>query len=124
MSKLKDHKFIVYCGDNYNALGICRSLGEKGLDPIVVLYTPKPYLVNHCKYVKHLYQVDSEEAGLEYIVKKWRDEPVKPFIYTMDDYATMLLDQRYDELSKRFYFFNCGKQGFLTHYQEKRIYAI
>jgi D-aspartate ligase len=120
MSELKDHKFIVYCGDNYNALGICRSLGEKGLDPIVVLYTPKPYLVNHCKYVKHLYQVDSEEAGLEYIVKKWGDEPVKPFIYTMDDYATMLLDQRYDELSKRFYFFNCGKQGFLTYYQEKK----
>ena len=120
MSELKDHKFIVYCGDNYNALGICRSLGEKGLDPIVVLYTPKPYLVNHCKYVKHFYQVDSAEAGLEFIIKTWGNEPEKPFIYTMDDYTTMLLDQRYGELSKKFYFFNCGKQGRLTYYQEKK----
>ena len=120
MSELNDHKFIVYCGDNYNALGICRSLGEKGLDPIVVLYTPKSYLVNHCKYVKHLYQVDSAEAGLELIIEKWGNEPEKPFIYTMDDYTTMLLDQRYDELSKQFYFFNCGKQGRLTYYQDKK----
>lgn len=120
MSELKDHKFIVYCGDNYNALGICRSLGEKGLDPIVVLYTPKPTLVNHCKYVKHFYQVDSAEAGLEFITNKWGNEPEKPFIYTMDDYTTMLLDQRYDELSKKFYFFNCGKQGRLTYHQDKK----
>lgn len=120
MSELKDHKFIVYCGDNYNALGICRSLGEKGLDPIVVLYTQKPYLVNHCKYVKHFYQVESAEAGLEFIVEKWGNEPEKPFIYTMDDYTTMLLDQQYDGLSKKFYFFNCGKQGRLTYYQDKK----
>lgn len=120
MSELKDHKFIVYCGDNYNALGICRSLGEKGLDPIVVNYTPHPYLINHCKYVKHFHQVDSAEAGLEFIIKKWGNELEKLFIYTMDDYTTMLLDQEYDELSKKIYFFNCGKQGRLTYYQDKK----
>ena len=121
MTELNDHKFIVYCGDNYNALGICRSLGEKGLDPIVVNYTPNPYLVNHCKYVKHFYQVDSAEAGLELIIEKWGGAKMhKPFVYTMDDYTTMLLDQRYDELSNQFYFFNCGKQGRLTYYQEKK----
>ena len=120
MSKLEDHKFIVYCGDNYNALGICRSFGEKGLNPIVVLYTPRPYLVNHCKYVKHLYQVNSAEEGLEFIIKTWGNEPEKPFIYTMDDYTTMLLDQRYDELSSKFFFFNGGKAGQITYYMDKK----
>lgn len=120
MSELKDHKFIVFCGDHYNALGICRSLGEKGIDPIVVLYTPKPYMVNHCRYVKHIFRADTAEAGLEFIIEQWGNEPEKPFIYTMDDYTTMLLDQRYDEIKNKFYFFNCGKQGRLTYYQEKK----
>lgn len=117
---MKGHKFIVYCGDNYNALGICRSLGEKGIDPIVVLYTPKPYFINHSKYVRHLYQVNSAEEGLEFIIKKWGNEPEKPFIYTMDDYTTMLMDQRYEELKEKFYFFNCGKTGRLAYYQDKK----
>lgn len=120
MSNLLDHKFIVYCGDNYNSLGICRSLGEKGIDPIVVLYTPNPYLVNHCKYVTQLYQVESAEAGLDFIVTKWGNESLRPFVYTMDDYTTMLMDLRYDELSDKFYFFNGGSQGNITYFMHKK----
>lgn len=28
------HKHILLCGDNYNSLGIIRSLGEKGIPSI------------------------------------------------------------------------------------------
>ena len=120
MNELKDHKFIILCCDHYNPLGICRSLGERRINPIVVLYSKNPYLLNHCKYVKQLYQVESAEAGLAFIVEKWGNEIEKPFIYTADDYATMLLDQNYDNLTKKFHFFNCSRQGRLTYYQEKK----
>ena len=120
MSNILVHKFIVYCGDNYNALGICRSLGEKGIDPIVVMYSPRPYLVNHSKYVKHLYKVASPEAGLDLIIEKWGNEQYRPFVYTMDDYTTMLMDQRYDELHDKFYFFNGSQSGKITYYMDKK----
>ena len=120
MEKLSDHKFIVYCGDNNNALGICRSLGEKGIDPLVVLYTPKPYLLNHCKYVKNIYYVHSYEEGLDFIVNKWGNEPFKPFIYTMDEDTTILLNQHYDELIDKFYFFHCGEKDLVQFYMNKK----
>lgn len=120
MNNIKNHKHIVFCGDNMNALGLIRSLGEKDLNPIIVNYTPDPYLINHSKYAKIFYQVDSAESGLDKIIEKWGNEQEKPFIYTMDEYTTMLLDQRYDELIDKFHFFNCGKAGALAYYQDKK----
>lgn len=120
MDDIKKHKHIVFCGDNMNALGLIRSVGEKDLTPIIVNYTPQPYLINHSKYAKFFYQVDSAEAGLDLIIKKWGSESEKPFIYTMDEYTTMLLDKHYNELIDKFYFFNCGKAGALAYYQDKK----
>ena len=120
MTNIRDHKFIVFCSDHYNALGICRSLGEVGIEPIVVNYTPHPFLVNHCRYVKQFYQVNTIEEGLDFIITRWGKETLKPFIYTMDDHTTMLLDQRYDDIKDLFYFFNGGKQGRITYYMDKK----
>ena len=120
MSKIAEHKHIVFCGDNSNALGLIRSLGEKNMDPIVILYTPNPHLINHSRYVKQLYEVDSMDEGLRLLKEKWGNEPLKPFIYTMDEDVTLLLDSHYDELIDHFYFFNSGKQGRLTYYIDKK----
>lgn len=120
MSDIKKHKHIVFCGDNMNALGLIRSLGEKDLNPIIVNYVPKPYLINHSKYARNFYQMESAGAALEFIKEKWGNEAEKPFIYTMDEYTTMLLDKQYDELIDKFHFFNCGKAGALAYYQDKK----
>ena len=120
MNNIKQHKHIVFCGDNYNALGLIRSLGEKDLNPIVVNHSPHPFLINHSKYAKIFYQVESAEAGLNMIIATWGNEVEKPFIYTMDEYTTLLLNQHYDDLIDRFYFFNCGKAGALAYYQDKK----
>ena len=61
--KLRKHKFIVFSQDHYNPLNVIRSLGEKGLNPISILYTPKPILINHCRYVSKLHRVSSLEEG-------------------------------------------------------------
>ena len=41
--ELKKHKFIVFSQDHYNPLDVIRSLGEKNLNPISILYTPNPF---------------------------------------------------------------------------------
>lgn len=35
--ELKKHKFITFSEDHYNPLGVLRSLGEMGLQPIAIL---------------------------------------------------------------------------------------
>lgn len=118
-TNLKDHKCIVFCEDHFNPLGICRSLGEEGLSPIVVLIGENHHIIPNCKYVKTLYRVATKEEGLDLIIKKFGNEHHKPFIFTGADNTTELLDQHYNELVDKFYFYNGGAQGVITHYMDK-----
>lgn len=115
------HKCIVFCADHYNPLGICRSLGEKGISPIVVMTDSEAPLISHCKYVKEIHYVADEKAGLDYIVEHYGNEKYKPFIFTGSDDTTRMLDLHFDELKNKFYFYNGGCQGNITKYQNKEI---
>lgn len=102
--KLRKHKFIVFSQDHYNPLNVIRSLGEKGLNPISILYTPKPILINHCRYVSKLHRVSSLEEGYKLLLSEYGNEEYKPFIYCSDDTTESFLDQYYDELKDKFFF--------------------
>ena len=36
--RMREHKFIIFGFEHYNTLGVIRSLGEKGISPIVILH--------------------------------------------------------------------------------------
>ena len=116
---LEDHKFIVFCGDHYNPLGVVRSLGEEGIRPIVILMGAHPVMINHCRYVGKLHQVHSPDEGYAILLKEYGSEPLKPFLYTCDDGITSFLDLHYDELIDKFYFFHGRGQGIVTRYMDK-----
>lgn len=118
-STLTDHKFIVFCVDHYNPLGMCRSLGEEGIRPIVILIGEHPVLINHCKYVKTLHMVKTPKDGLTLLINRYGNEPEKPFVLTGSDDLTELLDQHYDDLIDKFYFFNAGAKGMISYYMNK-----
>ena len=40
---LKEHEFIVFALDHYNPLGVVRSLGEAGVNPILIAVKPVSY---------------------------------------------------------------------------------
>ena len=61
------HKFIVFAIDHFNSLGIIRSLGEKGINPIVVLYGEKSRLVQKSKYISEYYRSNNIEECYKYI---------------------------------------------------------
>lgn len=117
--KLRKHKFIVFSQDHYNPLNVIRSLGEKGLNPISILYTPKPILINHCRYVSKLHRVSSLEEGYKLLLSEYGNEEYKPFIYCSDDTTESFLDQYYDELKDKFLLYNAGEQGRVTWLQNK-----
>lgn len=100
------HKHIVFAQDHYNPLGIIRSLGEEGIKPIVVLCCDKPHFLHKSKYIGTLHLCNDLEAGLELIISKYGNEKLKPFIYNGGEDPGILLDNRYEELKDKFYFFN------------------
>ena len=53
-------RYIVFVSkDHYNPLGIARTLGEAGLNPIAVVVRSEPKQVALSKYVKEKYYVDN-----------------------------------------------------------------
>ena len=116
-----NNKFILFVNDHCNSLGMVRSLGEIGINPIVILVAINPYLVNKSKYVTCIHTVTTKEEGLSVLLNKYGNELQKPFILTGSDSIESLLDCHYDELKDKFYFFNGGKQGQITHFMNKDI---
>lgn len=114
-----ERKYIVFCQEHYNPLGIIRSLGECGIKPIVIIKKGKYQLASKSKYIGKLHIVDTIDDGYEVLMKEYGKEKLKPFIYTSDDTITSYLDLKYDELKDKFIFYNAGKKGEVTKYMNK-----
>jgi D-aspartate ligase len=124
--KLRDHKFIIFAFSHYNTLGAVRSLGEKGIRPIVILHKESgrsyvPGLVLQSKYVRESFLVETIEEGYRVLLDRFGNEPYKPFLYSCDDFVESFLDNHYDELVERFYFFDGGKSGVISRYMDKEV---
>lgn len=117
--RLLSHKFIVFGGDHYNPLGVIRSLGLVGIYPIVILVAKNPHIVNLSKYIKKIHQVDDIEIGLNVLLEEYGNEKEKPFVYSCSDEIAALLDQNYNRLIDKFFFFHGKFQGMITHYLDK-----
>lgn len=116
---LKEHKFIVFALDHYNPLGMIRTLGEQGINPIFIAVKHRVDLGVKSKYVSKVHKVQSVEEGYELLLSEYGNEKIKPFLLTSDDRTTGYLDERYDELKDRFIFFNAGKNNRIAKYMDK-----
>ena len=110
-TSIKEHKFIIIGSDHTNTLGQIRCLGEQGIRPIVVITEQHPYLITKSKYLGELHQVGSIAEAPRYVAERWGDEPVMPFLYTDRDDFMCAIDDCYDMLHGRFYFWNAGEKG-------------
>lgn len=120
--ELLGHKFILFCQDHYNPLGIVRSLGEKGIRPIAIMvvndgYTPK--LIPKSKYIGIIHYVNSIEEGYTLLKEEYGKEQKKPFLYSSSDDIGSYLDLHYNELINQFFFFHGKEQGIVTKYMNK-----
>lgn len=119
--EVKKHLHIVICGDNVNSLGVVRSLGEKGVKPIVILVQESHIpVVEHSKYVQQVIKTSSMEESVT-VLKTFANKTYKPFVYTTDDNHQSLLDEHYESLKDNFYFFNGGESGRISYYNNKNV---
>ena len=120
IQELKKHKFIVLCYEHYTPLGIIRSLGESGINPIAIVVRNKTNkIASKSKYLQKVYFVENTNQQYELLLKTFGQEIYKPFVYPCDDNITTICDQHYDELKDKFYISNASTIGRITFYQNK-----
>ncbi len=116
----KKHMFIVFCCEHYNPLGIIRSLGENGIRPIAIILRKDIQIASKSKYISHLHMVDSIQKGYEILINQYGSQKYgKPFVFTSDDQITSFLDNHYNELVDKFFFFNAGETEKIVKYMDK-----
>lgn len=118
--ELTKHKFILFCVDSYNSLGVLRSLGEKKITPYIILWDNKnSYLLTSSKFLGPIKRVETIEEGYNYLLSEYNSEEYRPFIITCDDKIESYLDDHYSELIDKFYFFHGKEQGIINYYMDK-----
>lgn len=114
-------KIIVAGGDNYNTLGIIRSLGEYSYRFDTILIKGKHPIASKSKYLKSqkLVVVDTPTEVYEYLFELKANFPEKAYVVVEGDQLTGILDRHYNELVDNYIWNNAGEQGRLTEYLQK-----
>lgn len=126
MKDIKQHKHIVVSGDTGNALGVIRSIAEGGIDPILIYYVEEsrlPCLIKS-KWLTVVHKVDSYEEGIDLLIREYGNENQLPFVYTCDDIAESIIDNRFKELKDKFYIFNAGEAGRINKLMNKHEICV
>lgn len=121
VNELKAHKHIIFAFDHYNTLGALRSLAEVGINAIMILYGERTKIVDSSRYLTTFHKVKTVQEGYDLLLRKYGKEPIKPFLYSCDDFVESYLDEHCSELKEKFYFFcgGWGKNGIVTYYMNK-----
>lgn len=116
---LKHHLFIVIGQEHYNPLGIIRSLGQCGIQPVFIAIKGKSVVSSKSKYISRCHFVDSPEEAYQVLLAEYSGQKEKPFVLTSDDDIQSLLDMGYEGLKDQFILFNAGANGRVTQYMDK-----
>lgn len=110
---------IVFALEHYNPLGLIRSLGENGINPIYISVKRRGPVACLSRYVSVCHHVDSVEEGYGLLVSTYGNEGIKPYVLFSDDKSVGYFDLHYDEAKDKFIFYNAGKNGRVNEFMDK-----
>lgn len=117
----KNHPVIVFALEHYNPLGLIRSLGENGVNPIYICVLAKGKHKSAClsKYISILHIVETVEEGFRLLIERYGNSAQKPLVLFSDDKSIGYFDFHYDEIKDKFIVFNAGEQGRVNVFMDK-----
>uniref|UniRef100_A0AB33IXV2 ATP-grasp domain-containing protein n=2 Tax=unclassified Prevotella TaxID=2638335 RepID=A0AB33IXV2_9BACT len=116
-----ENKFVIFCPDHFNPLGVVRSLGEMGIKPDVILISETPSLVNNSNYVNVCHIVKDVVDGYNLLLREYGYKRDKVFLLATSDDVEAFLDKHYLEIKDSFIFYNSGEQGRVSHMMNKNV---
>lgn len=116
------HICIVFALEHYNPLGLIRSLGENGINPVYIAVKRKCEIASKSKYISKCHYVDTIEEGYKLVVLEYGsfDKDHRPFILFSDDKSVGYFDLHYDEVKDKFIFYNAGQAGMINEFMDKQ----
>lgn len=114
------NKIIVIGGNHHNTLGVIRSLGRKGIHPIVIIEATdnKPF-VGKSKYISEIYVVSTGKQVIELLYHLQND--MKAILIACSDEISSLLDLHRNELVDKYILPGITDQGKLTELMNKQV---
>lgn len=116
---MNDNTIIVFGTIHHNTLSMVRSLGEAGLDVVLLLRSDDGGFVSKSKYVKKCQHVKNEDELVQFLLVFRSNHPGKGTIITCDDMSAFWIDSHYDELVEGYNFFNAGGKGRIASFLDK-----
>ena len=116
------HLVIVFALEHYNPLGLIRSLGENGVNPIYISIKRRQEVAVFSKYISKLHRANSVEEGYQLLLKEYGnfDYDHRPIVLFSDDKSVGYFDLHYDEIKNKFICYNAGKQGRINEFMDKK----
>lgn len=115
---------VIITEDHYNALGVIRSLGECGIEIILVLITDGKTYVDSSKYVGKTIKTARTEIDILNALKQVTEENTecKYVLFPLSDFAALTLDKNYNSIGNNVYAPNMS--GKMEQYQNKYFSKI
>ena len=118
-NKFNGHIVIVFAQEHYNPLGLIRSLGENGVNPVYFSVKRRGPVACLSKYISETHFVDTVEDGYKLLLEKYGNEDVKPYVLFSDDKCVGYFDLHYEELKDKFIWYNAGRHGRINEFMDK-----
>lgn len=121
MKKEFDFDVLIIGGSHFNALGVIRSLGEKGIRPYLLVLDRKNAYIKKSKYLKKtFYSKNDEKEIINKLMNEISFENKKCYIVPTGDPITSIIDNNYGVLSKKYIVPNINNtQGLINKYMDK-----
>lgn len=119
---LNNRIVIVFALEHYNPLGLIRSLGENGINPVYFSIKRKKEIATYSKYISKLYRANTVEEGYELLIKEYGhfDYEHRPYLLFSDDKSVGYFDLHYDEIKDKFICYNAGHAGRINEFMNKQ----
>ena len=115
----EQHKVIVFALEHYNPLGLIRSLGENGVNPIYFSVKRHGKVACLSKYISECHFVDTVEDGYKLLLELYGHEKHKPYVLFSDDKSVGFFDLHYEEVKDKFICYNAGRTGRINEFMDK-----
>jgi len=101
-----NHKIVIFGPDNYNTLGMLRSLANRGFDILLLLKGRQQGVASASKYCTNCIFISSEEDAVNYLIKYFPECDIptrKAILMPGGDSYSLACAKNYSALSKRFH---------------------
>lgn len=114
---------FIIGGNHHNALGVIRSLGERGVNINVIIQSndKKPYICRS-KYISRCWIVSSEKEVFDILINESENfHGEKAVLIACADNLSSLIDMHCEELKQRYYLPGSEEKGRITHLMNKEV---